>query len=372
MREINSLGISAEMLGQIYKKSDLYEASSAFAEHMGHPMLSQRTFEEGLSVIVENSNVLATNSGTSALHLALRVLGIGQGDEVICPTFTFVAVANAIRYVNARPVFVGIEENSLNISVEHIKDVINNRLKRNKPLPKAIIAVHAFGIPFNVKEIVDLCNLYNIHLIEDAAGALGSRYEGKHVGNYGHIGIFSFNYNKIITTAGGGALISNTLNYVDKARALASQAKITGSNYVHFDLGYNYIMHPMAAELGSVMLKKFYEILNLKQDLYEFYRSELNGKGLEFFDDAHNYRSNKWLIPVTIAHTNIGRERFSEFTRMWYPLHAQKIFNEFDYFGNDRALDIFNKGFCLPNYSYISEDEVWDTISNIKNILADE
>ncbi len=360
------------MLGQIYKRSDLHEASNAFVEHMGHPMLSQRTFEEGLSGIVENSNVLATNSGTSALHLALRVLGIGEGDDVICPTFTFVAVANAIRYVNARPVFVGIEENSLNISVDYIKDVIDHRLKLNKPLPKAIIAVHAFGIPFNIREIVELCNLYNIHLIEDAAGALGSNYEGKHVGNYGHIGIFSFNYNKIITTAGGGALISNSLDYVDKARALASQAKITGSNYIHFDLGYNYIMHPMAAELGSIMLKKFYEISNLKQDLFEFYRKELDGEELEFFDDADNYRSNKWLIPVTFTHTNIEREKFSEFTRLWYPLHAQNIFNGFDYYGNDRAMDVFNNGFCLPNYSYISEDEVRETISNIKNLLANE
>ncbi len=347
-----------EKCSAIYSGDEVHQAAVAFNEHLGIPMLSQTKFEERISNYTQIENVLATSSGTAALHLALLALGVGAEDEVICPTFTFVAVANAILYCKATPIFVDCKKGSLNMSPEYLEIAIQDRLKKGKKLPKAVIVVHSYGIPARLDLISEVCEKYNIYLVEDAAGAMGSFYKNRHVGSFGQVGISSFNLNKIITSSGGGVMFSTSKNIIERAQYFANQAKLDSSQYIHGDVGYNYVMHPLAAELGSVVLPKIDNYLDQKLDCYNNYRKCLQGGDIKFYNFSESGTCNHWMIPVTLDRdkTEISDLKSSElFKPFWYPLHMQKFFNGCSYYGESEALHAYNFGFCLP--STIGEPE---------------
>ena len=333
-------------------------------------------FETGLSRRLKSHQAVALNSGTSSLHLALVLLGVGRGDEVICQSFTFCASANPIVYQGATPVFVDSEEDTWNISPELLEDAVLSRLALGKK-PKAIVVVHLFGMPAKMNEIMEISEKYGIPVIEDAAEALGSIYQGRSCGTLGTIGFFSFNGNKIITTGGGGSLISNEINLIQKARYLSTQAREDLPYYQHLEIGYNYRMNNMAAAIGLAQMEKLDEFVSKRRLINARYRSlfaEL--QGVTFQPELPESKSNFWLSTILMDETTTGltsegfRTMLSsagvESRFLWKPLHMQPVFREAPFYGGQVAEDLFSRGLCLPSSTSLSlEDQ-----EGIADILA--
>src|SRR5690606_29875076 len=252
-------------------------------------------FEIRLRAQIKSHHAVALNSGTSALHLALVLLGVSRGDEVICQSFTFCASANPIVYLGATPIFVDSEEDTWNISPELLEEAISDRLALGKK-PKAIVVVHLFGMPAKMNEIMQISEKYDIPVIEDAAEALGSTYSDSSCGTLGTIGFFSFNGNKIITTGGGRALMSEKQYTIKRAKYLSTQAKEDLPYYQHLEIGYNYRMNNMAAAIGLAQLERLDEFVSKRRLINERYRSLLGGfQGITFQPEAEGSKSNYWL-----------------------------------------------------------------------------
>src|SRR5688572_5909409 len=269
-------------------------------------------FEQDLKDFLGNNvQVAALSSGTAAIHLALVILGVQHGDEVICQSMTFSASANPIVYQGASPVFVDSEEDTWNISPDFLETAISDRLQKTGKLPKAIIVVHLYGMPAQMDKIMSIARKFNIPVIEDAAEALGSTFNGQPLGTFGDIGILSFNGNKIITTSGGGALVSANEEYVKKARFLATQAQDPAPHYQHSQIGYNYRMSNISAGIGRGQMKVLRDRINQRRNNFEFYKSNLASLDqdiscVEVPDD--NYFSNHWLSIIKIDSKRFSRE----------------------------------------------------------------
>lgn len=335
-------------------------------------------FESRLAKHTELHQVVALNSGTSALHLGLQLLGVGPGDEVICQSFTFCASANPIVYLGGTPVFVDSEEDTWNMSPELLEDAVLGRIAFGRK-PKAIVVVHLFGMPAKMKEIMEISRKYNIPVLEDAAEALGSSYFGKNCGTLGSIGIFSFNGNKIITTGGGGALISNDVGIVQKAKHLSTQARENQPYYQHLEVGYNYRMNNMAAAVGIAQLERLIEFVSKRRLINERYRSLLGGMpGIEFQPELSESTSNCWLSTILIDETKTGftndRLRTSllkigiETRFLWKPLHLQPVYQEVPYYGGQVAEKLFLRGLCLPSSTSLT----WEDQKRIAGIMEME
>jgi dTDP-4-amino-4,6-dideoxygalactose transaminase len=319
-------------------------------------------FEQKLASYVNLPQAAALSSGTAALHLALKMLDIGPGDIVICPTFTFAASANPITYLGATPVFVDSEETTWNICPNILEDAIKHFIQKGKR-PKAVIGVHIYGMPMQLDEVLAICDQYGVPLIEDAAEALGSAYKGKKAGTFGTMSIFSFNGNKIITTSGGGALLSQNENYVSRARFLASQAKEVAPHYQHAEIGYNYRLSNICAAIGLAQWEVIDQRVNQRRDNFEFYRQELQGiPGISFQTEPADYFSNRWLTCILIdpiRSNGLNRENIRlllekkniESRPLWKPLHMQPVFKDAPYFGGNVAGRLFEVGLCLPSGS---------------------
>ena len=333
-------------------------------------------FEQKLASYAGVSHVTALSSGTAALHLALKLLDIGPGDIVICPTFTFTASANPITYLGATPVFVDSEETTWNICPNVLEDAIRYFIKRRKR-PKAVIGVHIYGMPMQLNEILTICQKYEIPLIEDAAEALGSAYKGEKAGTFGLMSIFSFNGNKIITTSGGGALLSGNELYTRKARFLASQAKDEAPHYQHSEIGYNYRLSNICAAIGLAQLEVIEDRVKQRRENFEFYRRELGLiPGISFQNEPTDCFSNRWLTCMLIDPTvNNGFNRESirllleeeniESRPLWKPLHLQPVFKDALYFGGNVAERLFEIGLCLPSGSYLTMESLNKIIISI-------
>jgi dTDP-4-amino-4,6-dideoxygalactose transaminase len=327
-------------------------------------------FEKDLELYLnQNSYVAALSSGTAALHLGLILLGIRAGDEVICQSMTFSATANPILYLGATPIFIDSEMDTWNMCPIALEAAIESRITLGKK-PKCIIAVHLYGMPFKVDEILALGKKYEIPILEDSAEALGSRYKGVCCGTFGTIGVLSFNGNKIITTSGGGALISRDLEITKKAIFLATQARENVPHYQHSEVGYNYRMSNICAGIGRGQMQVLDKHIQLRRDMHALYLDFFQKfEGVTVFDEPNkDYFSNHWLSAIVVnpLKTN-GKTREDlrlilekaniESRPLWKPMHLQPVFKSYPYYGDNVAEDLFNKGLCLPSGSNLSQDE---------------
>jgi len=315
-----------------------------------------------------NVEVAALSSGTAALHLALIMLGVSNGDEVICQSMTFAASANPIKYLGATPIFIDSESKTLNICPDHLEIAIEDRIKKGKK-PKAIIAVHLYGMPYQVDRINTIADKYNIPVIEDAAEALGSIYKGENCGTFGELAILSFNGNKIITTSGGGALVTKTEKMKQKAVFLATQARDDAPHYQHSEIGYNYRLSNISAGIGRGQMEVLDERVSARREMFEFYVNlfrDIEGVSL-FSEPSTDYFSNHWLSVLTINSeiTGFSREDLRESLGalniecrpLWKPMHMQPVFADSPFYGTGVAENMFDNGLCLPSGSNLSDND---------------
>ncbi|MBL0738870.1 aminotransferase class I/II-fold pyridoxal phosphate-dependent enzyme [Flavobacterium sp. GN10] len=331
-------------------------------------------FENELQRYFENENfVVASNSGTSAIHLALILLDVKAGDEVICQSMTFSASANPILYQNACPIFVDSEIDTWNICPENLEIAIKDRIKKGKK-PKAIIAVHLYGMPYKVDDVHLIADKYGIPIIEDSAEALGSTYKGKKCGSFGFFGILSFNGNKIITTSSGGALITNSDEIKKKAIFYATQSKDIAVHYQHSEIGYNYRMSNICAGVGLGQIKTLESNINLRQANHLFYKKIFQEvENAKLFENINNvFFSNYWLNAILLETEEIKESLRLTFEKaniesrpLWKPMHLQPIFKECPYYGNKISEELFKKGLCLPSGSNLTNTDK----SRIKEVI---
>ena len=316
-------------------------------------------FEREFAAKVGATHAVALSSGTAALHLALRLAGVGAGDEVFCSTLTFVASANPILYEGATPVFLDCERESWNLDPDVLEDALRNRTGRK---PKALVLVHLYGQSANLDPILDLCAQHGVTVIEDAAEALGATYHGRPVGTRSFAGVFSFNGNKIITTSGGGMLVTEDASLAQHARFLATQARDPAPHYQHSQLGFNYRLSNVLAAIGRGQLFHLDEKVDRRRANFDFYKKTLGDlPGVQFMPEASWGRSNRWLTCLTIDPSVAGTDREKvrlaldreniEARPVWKPLHAQPLFAQAPRFGGQVAEDLFEHGLCLPSGS---------------------
>jgi dTDP-4-amino-4,6-dideoxygalactose transaminase len=333
-------------------------------------------FEADLCAYAGAKHAAALSSGTAGLHLGLVELGVQAGDEVICQSFTFSASANPIAYQGATPVFVDSEADTWNMSPYWLEKAIEARMAIGKK-PKAIIPVHLYGMPAKMEEIMGIARKYDIPVLEDAAEALGSTYEGKACGTFGAIGVLSFNGNKIITTSGGGALISDEENYVIQARFLATQARDNAPHYQHSHIGYNYRMSNVCAGIGRGQMMVLKERIMQRRANFDFYVKALSHlPGLSFLQEPTGSFSNRWLTTILVdpsKSTGITRENIRlaldalniETRPLWKPMHMQPIFATAPFFGDGTSEKLFEQGLCLPSGSNLTKSDLERVVQNI-------
>ncbi|MEX0291115.1 MAG: DegT/DnrJ/EryC1/StrS family aminotransferase [Flavobacteriaceae bacterium] len=323
-------------------------------------------FEQALENYIERQvHVAALSSGTAAIHLALELLGVTKGDEVICQSFTFSASANPILYLGATPVFVDSETSTWNISPELLEKAILERISNGKK-PKAIVAVHLYGMPYMVNEIQEISEKYQIPVVEDSAEALGSTFQDLACSSLGDIGILSFNGNKIITTSGGGALVTKSKALKKKAIFLATQARDEAPHYQHSHVGYNYRMSNILAGIGRGQMEVLDDRVKARRANFEFYKSRLSHRAeIEFLEEPTGFFSNRWLTCILTPSFD-HRERIRlglleediESRPLWKPMHLQPVFKKYPNFTNGVSEDLFERGLCLPSGSNLSREDL--------------
>jgi pyridoxal phosphate-dependent aminotransferase EpsN len=340
-----------------YEQQYVTEAfKSNFIAPLG-PMVD--AFEEEFCSKVAVRYTVATCSGTAALHLALHLTGVGKGDRVFVSTLTFVGSVNPVIYLGATPVFIDSDLKTWNIDASLLKNALEKSAKIGN-LPKALILVHLYGQCADIEPIKQVCDEYNVVLIEDAAEALGAKYKGHSAGTFGKIGIFSFNGNKIITTSGGGMLVSNDGNIAKKAKFLSQQARDPAPHYEHSEIGYNYRMSNIVAAIGRGQLRVLDERVAAKRKIFNYYHEALRGiPGVGFMPEANYGQSNRWLTCLTIDPEKFGADRETlresleaeniEARPLWKPMHLQPVFANCQRWGGQVAEYLFDRGLCLPS-----------------------
>ncbi|PDZ03268.1 pyridoxal phosphate-dependent aminotransferase [Bacillus cereus] len=340
-------------------------------------------FERELASFVGVKGGAAVSSGTAAIHIALRLLDVQKGDTVFCSSFTFVASANPIVYLGAEPVFIDSEPETWNMSPQALALALHDADKAGK-LPKAVILVHLYGQSAKLDEVLSLCNHYDVPIIEDAAESLGSTYKGKASGTFGRFGVYSFNGNKIITTSGGGMLVSDDVEALEKARFLATQARDAAPHYQHSQVGYNYRMSNILAGIGRGQLEVLEDRVRSRRRIFKRYYEGLSHiPGFCFMPELENTRSNRWLTTMMIDEVESGisiekivttlAEEYIEARPTWKPLHMQPVFKGSKYYShqkdNDVSASLFEKGICLPSGSNMMDEDQWRVIQAIMNII---
>jgi dTDP-4-amino-4,6-dideoxygalactose transaminase len=339
-------------------------------------------FEDDLAAYLgENMHVAVLSSGTAAIHLALIILGVQKDDEVICQSMTFSASANPIVYQGATPIFVDSEQDTWNMSPVFLEEAIRARIKKGKR-PKAIIPVHLYGMPCKMNEIMSIAAQYEIPIIEDAAEALGSSCYKKKAGTFGNISILSFNGNKIITTSGGGAIVSNNKQYIDKAKFLSTQARDPAPHYEHSSIGYNYRMSNVCAGIGRGQMTVLIERVEKRRAIFENYKRVLhNIPGICFQHEPEGYYSNRWLTAIILnkeqTPNNITNENIRlalesvniESRPLWKPMHLQPVFKDAPFYGDGTSYNLFKQGLCLPSGSNLTENEFHRVIKKVLSLF---
>ena len=338
-------------------------------------------FEQDLETYLGNNVFVgALSSGTAALHLALILLKVKVGDEVICQSMTFSASANPIVYQGAIPIFVDSERDTWNICPNALETAIKERISKGRK-PKAIIAVHLYGMPFKVDEIRTIANKYEIPIIEDSAEALGSAFKGQKCGTFGDISILSFNGNKIITTSGGGAIVTKNELLKNEAVFLATQARDNAPHYQHSKIGYNYRLSNICAGIGRGQMEILDSHIEKRREMHQFYKNVfVDQEGITIFSEPNeDYYSNHWLSAILVnSEKNNGKSREDlrlqlekeniESRPLWKPMHLQPVFKNAPYYGGSVSEEFFNNGLCLPSGSNLNSDDV----ARIKSVLFDK
>ncbi|KAA9333608.1 aminotransferase class I/II-fold pyridoxal phosphate-dependent enzyme [Adhaeribacter soli] len=335
-------------------------------------------FERELCEITGASYALAVSSGTAAIHLALMVLGVQSGDEVICSSFTFIASVNPVLYQGATPVFVDSEPDTWNMSPDFLEQAIQDRMRKGKK-PKAIILVHLYGMPAKLLELLEIARQYEIPVIEDAAEALGSTYKKQPAGRFGTIGIYSFNGNKIITTSGGGALISENQEYINRAHFLATQAKDPAPYYLHSEVGYNYRLSNISAGIGRGQLEVLEKRVKQRRENFQLYCDAFQKlEAISFLKEPAGHFSNRWLTTILIDSATVSPEQIRQHLEtcdiesrpLWKPMHLQPVFKGLPYYGEKVSESLFEKGLCLPSGSNLSEEDLVRVVKEVKKVFA--
>lgn len=334
-------------------------------------------FEKELAEYVRIPYASALSSGTAAIHLALRILGVGEGDVVFVPSLTFSATCNPVVYENATPVFIDSEWDTWNMDPKALA-----RAFEKYPAPKAVIVVHLYGTPAKLDEIMELCRTHHVPLIEDAAESLGSTYKGRHTGTFGKIGIYSFNGNKIITTSGGGMLVAEDEEITKKATFLATQARDPARHYQHSQIGYNYRMSNIVAGVGRGQLLHLEEHKALKKAIYQRYQeafadiSEISLNPLNPEGDANCWLTGMRIDEASSVTPDAVMDALAEYnieTRpIWKPMHLQPVFAEYDFISDsgDVAAAIFNRGLCLPSDIKNTEEDMDKIIGIVRKCFG--
>ena len=362
-------------------KGELENVKDAFATNWvapAGPYIQQ--FENDLANYCGTAAAAVVQSGTAAIHLALRLLGVGPSDKILCQSLTFVGSSNPILYEKAEPIFVDSEKETWNICPLALEDAIKACQKKGT-LPKAIIVVHLYGMPAKMKEIMLIARRYNIPVIEDAAEALGSFIDGQACGSFGDFGVLSFNGNKIITTSGGGALLSNNTDAIEKARFLSAQAKDHAPHYQHSQVGYNYRMSNISAAIGVGQLNVLNERVAARRANHDFYMELFQGiPGINFLPEPTGYISNRWLTCVLIDPVQTGKtpdqirihleKENIESRPLWKPMHLQPLFKSASFYGKQVAENLFNLGLCLPSGSNLTDFEKERISSQLKIVFS--
>lgn len=340
-------------------------------------------FEDDISNFLKGKNdselhVTALSSGTAALHLALILAGIQSGDEVVCQSFTFIASANPVVYLGASPVFVDSETDTWNMDPDLLEQAIEDRIKKTNKVPKAIVVVHLYGMPAKMDRISEIAEKYGIALIEDAAEALGSEYKGQKCGTFGKFAVLSFNGNKIITTSGGGALVSHHKEDSSRAVYLATQAREPAPHYQHTCIGYNYRLSNICAGIGRGQMQVLDQRVSRRRQIHELYKTLLaDVEGITVMSNpAESYDSNYWLTCILIDEKVFGRDREHvrlaldadniESRPLWKPLHLQPVFADAASYCNGTSELLFANGLCLPSGSSLSDSDITRIVETIK------
>ena len=335
-------------------------------------------FEQEFSQVVGSKYSAALSSGTAALHLALKLVGVEPGDEVFCSTFTFIASASPITYLGAKPVFIDSDRLSWNMDPNLLADALAKRDQLGK-LPKAVLLVHLYGQSADLEPILNICDRYSIPLIEDAAEALGATYKNTSPGTWGRAGIFSFNGNKIITTSGGGMLVADDRDLIDKAKFLATQARDPQPHYEHTEIGFNYRLSNISAGIGRGQLLVLNERVAARRKNFATYHEALGDlPGIQFMPEPEYGMSTRWLSCLTFDPQIAGIDREQvrlkllakqiETRPVWKPMHLQPVFADCECINNGVAEDLFQKGLCLPSGSNLSNADIARVIFEITKV----
>lgn len=378
----SKIWLSSPHIGQ----NELAYVTEAFETNWIAPLGPHvNSFEQGLQIQTKTAHAAALSSGTSAIHLALILLGVKSGDTVFCQSFTFSASANPIVYQGALPIFIDSESDTWNMDPSLLRTALQEA-KTSGKLPKAIISVHLYGMPARMNEISEIATEYGIPVIEDAAEALGSNIGDKPCGSFGDFGVLSFNGNKIITTSGGGALLSNDAAMIEKARFLSTQARDTAPHYQHSQIGYNYRMSNVLAGIGRGQLEVLGERIKARRDNFNryknyFYKYNNAGFNVKFQEEPHGYLSNRWLTCVVInpaLNNGLTKEEIRltmgveniETRPLWKPMHLQPVFADAKSYLNGVSGKLFEDGLCLPSGSNLSEEEFDRIFSCLDSVFA--
>lgn len=362
--------------------------NNAFKENWIAPLgPNVNQFELDIAAYAGVKGASVTSSGTGAIHLALDILGVKQGDSVFCSTFTFVASANPALYLGADITFIDSEVETWNMSPFALERALSDAKKMGK-LPKAIIVVNLYGQSAQMDELLEIANSYNVPIIEDAAESLGAEYKGKKSGTLGKIGIYSFNGNKIITTSGGGVLISDDEEIIGRSRFLATQARDEAPHYQHSVVGYNYRMSNILAGVGIAQLQVLDERVARRREIFDTYYQELAGiEGVQFMPELSGTKSNRWLTTLTIDQKIIQLNPYEIMDKMneanietralWKPLHMQPLFKENKFYKDKNSLEstaglLFANGLCLPSGSNMTDSDQARVLQKFKKIVLGE
>ena len=326
-------------------------------------------FEKLLDEYLSVENVVAVSAGTAAIHLALAILGVGKGDEVICQSMTFAASANPIVYLGADPVYVDSEPDTWNMDPALLRTAINERIKTTKRKPKAIVVVHLYGMPAKMDEIMAIAREYDIHVVEDAAEAIGSEYKGRKCGTIGRFGILSFNGNKMITTSGGGAIICPDKESAQRALFLATQARENRPYYYHETIGYNYRLSNVSAAIGCAQMEELKWRVERRRAIHAIYAKALHDNPIVAIhsNPGDEFDSNYWLSTILLddaspISADELRQKMAEHnieTRLlWRPMHMQPIYSNAPVYTNGVSERLFSRGLCLPSSTTLSDQQI--------------
>lgn len=339
-------------------------------------------FEYRLGDYLHHKDVVALSAGTAAIHLGLVMAGVKAGDEVICQSLTFSASCNPIVYLGASPVLVDSEPETWNMSPSFLEEAIISRKKATGRYPAAIVVVHLYGMPARMDEIMAIASRYGIGVVEDAAEALGSEFDGKKCGTIGDYGVLSFNGNKIITTSGGGALICPDKTAADRVKFLSTQARENRPYYYHTTIGYNYRLSNVSAAIGCAQIEELPDRVKRRRCIHGLYSELLAGAEWVTVHDepSQRFRSNFWLSTVSFDKSVVGRtpdeirmlllERGIETRLIWRPMHMQPVFADAPYYGGGCSDGIFENGLCLPSGTTLSDDDIAQVAEALKECLA--